>query len=54
MHTGKFKDFGGKVFQDSRGIYSGLRTDPYIVLCTLLQVTVNTPYGELRPFISLA
>ena len=45
--TRKFENLGSEVFEDGRTVYCGLSTDANIMLCTLLEVTVNTADREL-------
>ena len=45
--TGKFENLSSEVLQDCGGVDSGLRAYADIVLCALLEVSVNTAHGEL-------
>ena len=46
--TSQLKYFCSQVLQDCWGINSCLRTDTDIVLCSLLEVTMDTAYRELE------
>jgi hypothetical protein len=47
MRTGEFKDLCGEIFKHSGCIYGCLSANTHVVLCSDLEVTVNTAYGEL-------
>lgn len=47
IHTGKFENLGSEVLQDRGGVDSGLRAYADVVLCALLEVSVDTAHGEL-------
>lgn len=45
--TGKLEDLGGEVLQDGGGIHGGLGANAGVVLCPLLEITVDTTNREL-------
>ena len=47
MRTCEFEHLGGEVLEDGGRVHGGLRADAHVVLCALLEVAVDTAYGEL-------
>ena len=45
--TCELEYFRGKIFKNGRSIHRRLRSDANVMLCALLQVTVDTTNGEL-------
>lgn len=44
----QLQDFGGEVLQYGSNIYSSFSADTHLVLCVLLEETLDTAAGELQ------
>lgn len=51
-HACELKDFGSQIFENGCNIDGSLSTNAHLVLCVLLQETLNTATGELRRSVS--